>query len=55
VIVKQNRSFDVAIRRLGESWAVVALLAVCLVLAAGGDALRDLGRYDRHAIEGGEY
>jgi rhomboid family GlyGly-CTERM serine protease len=53
--VKQNRSFDVAIRRLRDSWAVVVLLAVCLVLAGGGDELRDLGRYDRHAIEAGEY
>jgi membrane associated rhomboid family serine protease len=31
------------------------LLAVCAVLAAGGDELRDLGRYDRQAIESGEY
>ena len=53
--MKQNRSFDVAIRRLRESWAVVTLFAVCLVLAAGGDELRDLGRYDRAAIEAGEY
>jgi len=31
------------------------LLAVCAALAAGGDELRDLGRYDRLAIESGEY
>jgi rhomboid family GlyGly-CTERM serine protease len=53
--VKQNRSFSVAIRRLGVSWAIVALLVVCVALAAGGNELRDLGRYDRHAIESGEY
>jgi rhomboid family GlyGly-CTERM serine protease len=56
--VKQNRSprgFGVAIRRLQDSWAVVALLALCLLLAAGTDEVRDLGRYDRHAIESGEY
>jgi len=56
--VKQNRSpdgFGVAIRRLQDSWAVVVLLAVCLLLAAGGDELRELGRYDRDAIESGEY
>jgi rhomboid family GlyGly-CTERM serine protease len=33
----------------------VALLVVCAVLGAGGDELRDLGRYERHAIENGEY
>src|SRR5688572_17859814 len=34
---------------------MVALLAVCLVMAAGGDELRELGRYERQAIESGEY
>ena len=53
--MKQNRPFSVAIRRLGVSWAIVTLLAVCAALAAGGDELRDLGRYDRLAIESGEY
>ena len=45
----------VSIRRLRESWVLVALLAVCLVIAAGGDELRELVRYDRHALESGEY
>ena len=31
------------------------ILVVCLALAVGGDALRELGRYQRDAIEGGEY
>jgi len=55
--VKQDPTFGrfgVAIRRLQDSWAVVALLAVCLLLAAGGDGLRELGRYDRDAIDSGE-
>jgi rhomboid family GlyGly-CTERM serine protease len=47
--------FRVSIRRLRESWVIVALLAACLLLGAGGDELRDLGRYERTAIEGGEY
>jgi rhomboid family GlyGly-CTERM serine protease len=33
----------------------VTLFAVCLVLAAGGDELRELGRYERDAIGNGEY
>ena len=45
----------VAIRRLRDSWVVVALLVVCALLALGGDELRNLGRYERQAIEGGEY
>jgi rhomboid family GlyGly-CTERM serine protease len=45
----------VAILRLRRSWAIVAILAVCAGLAAGGDELRELGRYERHAIESGEY
>ena len=56
--MKQNQypgGFGVAIRRLQDSWAVVALLALCLLLAAGSDEVRDLGRYDRDAIESGEY
>lgn len=54
-----NRSsdalFSVSIRRLRDTWVIVALLAVCLVLAAGGDPVRELGRWERHAIETGEY
>jgi rhomboid family GlyGly-CTERM serine protease len=46
---------SVSIRRLQESWVIVALLAICLLMAAGGDSLRELGRYERHAIENGEY
>ena len=45
----------VAIRRLRESWVVVALLVVCTLLAVGGDGLREVGRYEREAIESGEY
>jgi rhomboid family GlyGly-CTERM serine protease len=45
----------VAIRRLRDSWAIVALLVVCTLLAVGGDELRELGRYEREAIESGEY
>jgi rhomboid family GlyGly-CTERM serine protease len=55
--VKQNRTsrtVGVAIRRLRESWTVAALLAVCLLLAAGGEAVLELGRYERHAVESGE-
>jgi rhomboid family GlyGly-CTERM serine protease len=47
--------FAVAIQRLRESWVVVGLLVVCALLAAGGDELRELGRYERQAIESGEY
>lgn len=47
--------FGVSIRRLRDSWVLVALLAVCLLLAAGGDSVRDLGRWQRDAIETGEY
>ena len=54
-----NRSseglFGVSIRRLRGVWVVVALLAVCALLAAGGDEVRELGRYERYAIESGEY
>jgi rhomboid family GlyGly-CTERM serine protease len=31
------------------------LLGVCLLLALGGEELRELGRYERVAIENGEY
>jgi rhomboid family GlyGly-CTERM serine protease len=57
--VTPNRSsegpFGVSIRRLRDLWVVVALLAVCALLAAGGDEVRELARYERNAIEGGEY
>ena len=57
--MKQNRGSEpllgVAIRRLRDLWVVVALLAVCALLAAGGDEVRELGRYERYAIESGEY
>jgi rhomboid family GlyGly-CTERM serine protease len=33
----------------------VALILVCALLAAGGDELRDAGRYERAALESGEY
>ena len=54
-----NRSseprFGVSIRRLRHLWPVVALLAICALLAAGGDEVRELGRYERYAIDDGEY
>ena len=57
--MKPDRSFEplfgVSIRRLRESWVIVALLAVCLLLGLGGDELRDLLRYERDAIHSGEY
>jgi len=57
--VTPNRSLDaffgVSIRRLRALWIVVALLVVCALLAAGGDEARELGRYERFAIESGEY
>jgi len=37
-------------------WApVIALLVICLLLAFGGDEMRSLGRYDRVALQNGEY
>jgi rhomboid family GlyGly-CTERM serine protease len=57
--VTANRNSEplagVSVRRLREYWVVVALLAVCLLLAAGGDELRAVGRYDRNALQNGEY
>lgn len=53
--ILRSRPSGVAIRRLREHWAVVALVVVCLLLAAGGDEARELGRYERQAIAGGEY
>ena len=45
----------VAVRRLREWLAILAIFGVCVALAAGGDELRELGRYQRDAIENGEY
>jgi len=57
--VTPNPSSDavlsVSIRRLRDSWVIVVLLAVCLLLAAGGDPVRELGRWQRDAIDTGEY
>jgi rhomboid family GlyGly-CTERM serine protease len=47
--------FSVSVRRLRNTWFIVALLAVCLLLAAGGDSVRELGRWQRDAIDTGEY
>jgi rhomboid family GlyGly-CTERM serine protease len=53
--IRSSGPLGVAIRRLLESWAVVALALLCLAIAAGGDEARELGRYERLAIESGEY
>lgn len=53
--IRSSRPFGVAFRRLRDSGAVLALLAACLLLAAGGDEALELGRYQRDALEGGEY
>lgn len=45
----------VAFWRLRDAWPVMLLLTACLLLAAGGEELRQLARYDRQAIESGEY
>ncbi len=50
-----SRPSAVAFRRLQNWSAVLAILLVCLALAAGGDELRELGRYQRDAVENGEY
>lgn len=50
-----SRPLGVALWRLRGAWPVVILFAVCLLLAAGGDELRALGRYEREAIGDGEY
>lgn len=46
---------DVGVRRLREWSALLAIFTACAVLAAGGDEVRELGRYQRDAIESGEY
>jgi rhomboid family GlyGly-CTERM serine protease len=48
-------SSAVAFRRLRNWSAVVAILIVCVLLAAGGDEARELGRYQRDALESGQY
>jgi rhomboid family GlyGly-CTERM serine protease len=50
-----SRPGAVAFRRLREWSAILVIFGVCSLLAAGGDELRDLGRYQRDAIENGEY
>lgn len=42
-------------RRLLDWAPVVTLLVICLLLAFGGDEMRRLGRYDRVALQNGEY
>jgi rhomboid family GlyGly-CTERM serine protease len=49
------RRTEVAVRRLREWAPILAILAACLLLAAGGGEWRELGRYQRDAIENGEY
>lgn len=41
-------------RRLSDWAALLAILALCLALAAGGDEARQLARYEREALENGE-
>ena len=50
-----SRHSAVAFRRLRNWSAVLTILVACVVLAAGGDELRELGRYQRDAIENGQY
>ena len=50
-----SRRTEVAIQRLREWAPILAILVVCLVLGAGGDQWRDLGRYQRDALENGEF
>lgn len=49
------QSLGVAVMRLRDSWSIAVLLVACLLLAAGGEDLREAGRYERLAIENGEY
>ena len=50
-----SRPSAVAFWRLRNWSAVLAILVVCIVLAAGGDEARELGRYQRDAVENGQY
>lgn len=38
----------------GRWWPLIAIAALCIVLAAGGDDVREWGRYEREALEAGE-
>lgn len=53
--VSPFRPLGVALWRLRNAWPVAALLVACVLLAAGGDELREIGRYERGAIANGEY
>ena len=56
--MKQVSAFGpigVALWRLRNAWPVAVLLVACALLAAGGDELRELGRYERGAIASGEF
>lgn len=44
----------VAVRRLREWAAILAILGICLALAAGGDEAREAARYQRDAIADGQ-
>lgn len=48
-------ALGVAVRRLRAWWVVLAIALLCLVLAAGGDEVRELGRYEREGLANGEY
>ena len=50
-----SRPVAVGFRRLRNWSAIIAILLVCMALAAGGEELRELGRYQRDAVENGEY
>lgn len=50
-----SRPTAVAVRRLRNWLAICVILGVCVALAAGGDELRELGRYQRDALENGQY
>ena len=50
-----SRPAAVAVRRLRNWLAILAILVACIVLAVGGDELRELGRYQRDALENGQY
>lgn len=53
--VSAFRPLGVALWRLRNAWPVVALLAVCALLAVGGDEARELGRYERSGLANGDY
>jgi rhomboid family GlyGly-CTERM serine protease len=49
-----SRPIAVAFRRLRTWLAIFVILCACVALAAGGDELRELGRYQRDALENGQ-